>query len=155
MFICKFFIKLFKHIKYQKIINQAYKREQLISKISTVLGVQFKLDWIDRLYAVINPNIKDGQYNPEQIYEFDVNGNLYNNEWITKWVMERMNIVRDFITTQNLFEVIEYDIRDLGNLNYLIVFQSITLSPVLRYAKYAVIELGIILCILLGLWIWL
>ena len=96
MFLYKFFRKLFQHLKYQRIIKEAYEREQLIAKISLLLGVQFKLDWVNRLYAVVNPNIKDGKYNPEQIYEFDFDGNPYNNEWVTKWVMERMGILRNF-----------------------------------------------------------
>lgn len=147
MFIYKFVVNLFRHIKYQRIISDAYKREQLIAKISTLLGVQFKLDWIKRLYAVINPNIKDGKYDPEQIYEFDTDGNLYNNEWITKWVMGRMNILRNFIQTENMFEVLEYKIRDLGDLNYLIIFQPITLTPLLKSIKGAVFEFIVLLII--------
>ena len=153
MFLYKFFRKLFQHLKYQRIIKEAYEREQLIAKISLLLGVQFKLDWINRLYAVVNPNIKDGKYNPEQIYEFDFEGNPYNNEWVTKWVMERMGILRNFLQTANLFDVLEYKIKDLGNLNYLIVFQPITLTFLLKSIRPAIIELLIIILLIL-LWVW-
>ena len=153
MFLYKFFRKLFQHLKYQRIIKDAYEREQLIAKISLLLGTQFKLDWINRLYAVINPNIKDGKYNPEQIYEFDFDGNPYNNEWVTKWVMERMGILRNFLQTANLFDVLEYKIKDLGNLNYLIVFQPITLTFLLKSIRPAIIELLIIILLIL-LWAW-
>ena len=153
MFLYKFFRKLFQHLKYQRIIKEAYEREQLIAKISLLLGVQFKLDWINRLYAVVNPNIKDGKYNPEQIYEFDFDGNPYNNEWVTKWVMERMGILRNFLQTANLFDVLEYKIKDLGNLNYLIIFQPITLTFLLKSILPAIIELLIIILLIL-LWVW-
>ena len=153
MFLYKFFRKLFQHLKYQRIIKEAYEREQLIAKISLLLGVQFKLDWINRLYAVVNPNIKDGKYNPEQIYEFDFDGNPYNNEWVTKWVMERMGVLRNFLQTANLFDVLEYKIKDLGNLNYLIVFQPITLTFLLKSIRPAIIELIIIILLIL-LWVW-
>lgn len=153
MFLYKFFRKLFQHLKYQRIIKEAYEREQLIAKISLLLGTQFKLDWINRLYAVVNPNIKDGKYNPEQIYEFDFEGNPYNNEWVTKWVMERMGILRNFLQTANLFDVLEYKIKDLGNLNYLIVFQPITLTFLLKSIRPAIIELLIIILLIL-LWVW-
>ena len=153
MFLYKFFRKLFQHLKYQRIIKEAYEREQLIAKISLLLGVQFKLDWVNRLYAVINPNIKDGKSNPEQIYEFDFDGNPYNNEWVTKWVMERMGILRNFLQTANLFDVLEYKIKDLGNLNYLIIFQPITLTFLLKSIRPAIIELLIIILLIL-LWIW-
>ena len=153
MFLYKFFRKLFQHLKYQRIIKEAYEREQLIAKISLLLGVQFKLDWINRLYAVVNPNIKDGKYNPEQIYEFDFDGNPYNNEWVTKWVMERMGILRNFLQTANLFDVLEYKIKDLGNLNYLVIFQPITLTFLLKSIRPAIIELLIIILLIL-LWVW-
>lgn len=153
MFLYKFFRKLFQHLKYQRIIKEAYEREQLIAKISLLLGVQFKLDWVNRLYAVVNPNIKDGKYNPEQIYEFDFDGNPYNNEWVTKWVMERMGILRNFLQTANLFDVLEYKIKDLGNLNYLIIFQPITLTFLLKSIRPAIIELLIIILLIL-LWVW-
>ena len=153
MFLYKFFRKLFQHLKYQRIIKEAYEREQLIAKISLLLGVQFKLDWVNRLYAVVNPNIKDGKYNPEQIYEFDFDGNPYNNEWVTKWVMERMGILRNFLQTANLFDVLEYKIKDLGNLNYLIIFQPITLTFLLKSILPAIIELLIIILLIL-LWVW-
>ena len=153
MFLYKFFRKLFQHLKYQRIIKEAYEREQLIAKISLLLGVQFKLDWINRLYAVVNPNIKDGKYNPEQIYEFDFDGNPYNNEWVTKWVMERMGVLRNFLQTANLFDVLEYKIKDLGNLNYLIIFQPITLTFLLKSIRPAIIELLIIILLIL-LWVW-
>ena len=153
MFLYKFFRKLFQHLKYQRIIKEAYEREQLIAKISLLLGVQFKLDWINRLYAVVNPNIKDGKYNPEQIYEFDFDSNPYNNEWVTKWVMERMGILRNFLQTANLFDVLEYKIKDLGNLNYLIIFQPITLTFLLKSIRPAIIELLIIILLIL-LWVW-
>lgn len=153
MFLYKFFRKLSQHLKYQRIIKEAYEREQLIAKISLLLGVQFKLDWINRLYAVVNPNIKDGKYNPEQIYEFDFDGNPYNNEWVTKWVMERMGILRNFLQTANLFDVLEYKIKDLGNLNYLIIFQPITLTFLLKSIRPAIIELLIIILLIL-LWVW-
>ena len=153
MFLYKFFRKLFQHLKYQRIIKEAYEREQLIAKISLLLGVQFKLDWINRLYAVVNPNIKDGKYKQEQIYEFDFDGNPYNNEWVTKWVMERMGVLRNFLQTANLFDVLEYKIKDLGNLNYLIVFQPITLTFLLKSIRPAIIELLIIILLIL-LWVW-
>ena len=155
MFLYKFFRNLFQHLKYHRIIKAAYEKEELIAKISTLLGVQFKLDWISRLYAVINPNIKDGKYNPDQIYEFDIQGNPYNNEWVTKWVMERLNILRNFMQTENLFDVLEYKIKDLGNLNYLIIFQPVTLDPVFKSIKPALIELVILLSIGIGLWVYL
>lgn len=147
MFIYKFFKNLFRHIKYQRIIDSAYQNEMLIARISTLLGVQFKLDWIKRLYAVINPNIKDGKYNPEQIYEFDFNSTPDNTEWVTKWIMERLQILQNFMQTSNLFDVIEYHIKDLDNYNYLVVFQSITLAPLLKSIKWAVLELAILVSI--------
>ena len=122
-------------------INEAYEREQLIAKISTLMGVQFKRDNIGRVYAVINPNIKDGKYDPSQVFEFRAEGGIDTTEWVNKWLMERFTILNNFVTTENLFDVLQYEIKELGNSTYLVIIQPITLPPLLRSLKYLLFEL--------------
>ena len=53
------FIKnLLLNIKYTKILRKIYKDEGLLEKFSKLFGVEFKIDWVGRIYTVINPNIK-------------------------------------------------------------------------------------------------
>ena len=145
MFLWKFVRNLYQHLKYNRIIRNVYEDEQVILKISTLLGVQFKRDWVNRLYAVINPQIKDGKYDPEQIVEFDFDGNPDNTEWVTKWIAERYQILQSFIASKNLFEILLYDIKPLENLNYLVTFTPITLPILLKSIKPAMIELLVII----------
>jgi len=145
LFLFKTLKQLIRHRKYNKIINTVYEEEEVIAKISTLLGVQFRRDWVNRLYAVINPNIKDGKYDPEQIVEFDFDGNPNNTEWVTKWIAERYQILLSFVSSKNLFEILQYNIQPLGGLNYLVTFTPITLPPLLKYAKYALLELCVII----------
>lgn len=145
LFLFKTLKQFIQHRKYSKIINKVCDEEQIIAKLSTAVGSQFKVDWVGRLYTVINPNIKDGKYNPEQVYEFDFDGDPNNTQWVEKWIMERFNLISNFIRTENLFEVFTYEIRPLEDYNYLVILQPITLQPLLKSAKYALLELCVII----------
>lgn len=129
------------HKKYSKIINKAIDDDQIVAKISTLLGVQFKRDWVGRIYAIINPNIKDGKYNPEQVYEFNFNGDPDNTQYIEEWAFSRMQLVKNFIHTENLFELFEYDITHVGDYNYLVVLTPLTWKPLMKRFKNMIWEL--------------
>lgn len=142
MYIYRFIRGFFENRKYQKILHRAYEEEELIRKMSYMLGSQLSVDWIGRLYTVINPNIRDGKYNPEQIYEINVDGDANNSEYVLRWIMQKLDMVRGFITNNNLFDMLTYKFEPLGNDNYLLIIQPITLQPLLRNAKRALYELA-------------
>lgn len=146
----RFFAYLIKNIKYTRLLNKIYNSENLLENLSQLFGVTFKKDWIGRVYAVINPNIQDGKYNPStQIFEYRENG-LDNTTYIHNWIMERMNVAEQFIQTQNLFDILTYNIKKLDQYdNYLFIIQPITLSDCLEYSK----KFSIILIIILLLFI--
>ena len=98
-----------------------------------MFGVQFKKDWIGRLYAVINPNISTPLN--DQVFEYNERG-LDNKTYIEKWIMDRMNVLNEFILSHNLFDVLTYNIKKLDNYdNYLFVIQPITLKDCLKWSK--------------------
>lgn len=110
-----------------KILNRIYEEENLIHNLSGILGVNVKKDWIGRLYAVINPNIQDMKLDiSTQIFEYDENG-LTNKSYVEKWLMDRMVLAESFINTQELFDVLTYEIRKIDDYdNYLLILTPIT-----------------------------
>ena len=147
----KFFAYLIKNIKYTRLLNKIYKNENLLENLSNLFGVAFKKDWVGRIYAVINPNIQDGKYSPTtQIFEYGENG-LDNTTYVHNWIMERMNVAEKFIQTQNLFDILTYNIKKLDQYdNYLFIIQPITLEDCLEYSKKFGIVLTILLSIIIG-----
>lgn len=144
MFLTKFFIKLAKNIRYQRILNNAYDQDQTIVKLSYALGTQVQRDWIGRLYAVVNPAIRDGKFDQSQAFEY-TQGGYDTTEHAKEWVMSRLLVVENLIKAENLFDVLAYDFKRLDeNGNYLIMFYPITLPPVFKAAHWAMWEIGII-----------
>lgn len=141
MFITRFFKRLIDNIRYQKILNKVYKEEEVIAKVSTILGTQFYKDWIGRLYGVVNPAIKDGQWDNQQAFEYTTEG-YDTTEHMKQWLMGRMQLLENFIQVNNLFDVLSFDIKRLdSNGNYLFMLYPITLPDTLKSAKQAAWEI--------------
>lgn len=133
MIIFNFFKYLYIHLKYYNIIKKVYKEESFIDKLSQMFNIKFKKDWIGRLYAVINPNISTPL--GDQVFEYNEKG-LDNKTYIEKWVMDRMNVLNEFIQSNNLFDVLTYNIKKLDDYdNYLFIIQPITLDDCLKWTK--------------------
>lgn len=130
--------------KYQKILNKVYEDDQIIAKLSFALGSQFHRDWIGRLYTVINPAIKDGKYDYTQVYEYVQEG-YDTTEHVQQWAVERLSAIQTVIQTNNLFDILSFNIKKLDNEgNYLFVVYPVTLPEVLDTWKVAAIQAGII-----------
>jgi hypothetical protein len=62
--------------------------------------------------------------------------------------MQRLNIAANFIQTNNLFDLLTYDIKRLDEYdNYLLIIEPITLNDCLKYTKYFGILLALLLVI--------
>lgn len=130
--------------KYQKILDKVYEDDQIIAKLSFALGSQFRRDWIGRLYTVINPAIKDGRYDYTQVYEYTQEG-YDTTEHMQQWIAERLTAIEAVIQTNNLFDVLTFNIKKLDDEgNYLFVVYPVTLPDVLDNWKGAAIQTGLI-----------
>lgn len=144
----RFLKYLILNIKYYRILSKVYKEENLLHNLSALLKVEFRKDWIGRIYAVFNPNIQDGMYDPNrQIYEYDENG-LTNRPYVEAYIMSQLNIAKQFIQANNLFDLLTYKIEKIDdNDNYLFIMQPIILDDCFKYTKYFSIMVGLLLII--------
>lgn len=128
------------NIKYCKILNNVYKNENLLENLSALFKVQFRKDWIGRVYAVFNPHIQDGIFNPNnQIYEYTEQG-LVNDAYVEAYILNQLNIAKQFIRANNLFDLLTYRLKKLDdNDNYLFIMEPITWSDCKRYTKIFII----------------
>lgn len=149
---------LVEHIKLQKIIKQIIKSENLLANLSKLFStenytVNFKQDWIGRIYAVVNPIAQDPQ---SRIFEYDEKG-VNIKSFVNKWIMERMIAANNFIVNNNLFEVLTYEITQLDDdYNFLFVLTPISwldLSKSIKLNVYITIPLLImaIICLIIFL----
>jgi hypothetical protein len=141
------FIKyLWQHFKYVKLLNKIYKNENLLENLSKLFGSTFKKDWIGRVYTIINPYLIEDEidYN-KQIFEYNENG-LDNTVYIESYIMTKLNIAKQFIRANNLFDLLSYKIDKIDdNGNYLFIIQPITTFDFIKWSKIFAIVYGIIL----------
>lgn len=122
--------------KYSRLLRKIYQEEDLLPHLSELFGATFRIDWIGRVYAVLNPNIRDGKWDPEsQVFEMTDDG-LNNDAYVEKWIMDRLNVAKGFIRVNNLFDLLSYEIRPLDDYgNYLFIFKPITLDDAVGSVK--------------------
>lgn len=144
----KFIKNLILNIKYTKLLKQIYKDENLLQKFSQLFSTEFRLDWVGRIYTVINPNILKDKFDVNtQIFEYGENG-FTNEPYIEKYIMTKFNLVKDFIMANNLFDLLTYEIKRLDEYdNYLFVIKPITFDECKKWTKIFGIVYGLLLVI--------
>ena len=130
------FISLIKnaylHIKYSRILRKAMQEDKVEEGLGKLFeGVTFRRDWGGRVYAVLNPFIVNGKYDPTAVVVDEQTGSW--EAWMEDWVMQRLVAAQAFIRANNLFELLTYDLRQIDDSgNWLLVLSPITLQPLLR-----------------------
>lgn len=125
-----FIRNLINYVKIKRIINAVIKEENLLNNLSQLFStenyiVNFKQDWIGRIYAVLNPVVQDPQ---ARIFEYDTNGTNIKS-FVNKWVIEHMIAADNFVKNHELFDILIYDLKQIDN-NYNFLF---TLTPISWY----------------------
>jgi hypothetical protein len=123
------FIKdIIEHVKILKIIKAVIKEENLLENLSSLFSkgdykVNFKRDWIGRIYALINPVIADPG---SRIFEYDNNGTNINS-FVNKWVLEHMIAASNFVKNNGLFDILTYEIKQIDDdYNFLFILTPIS-----------------------------
>ena len=105
MVIYNFFKNLLLNRKYTKIIKSVYKDDDMLNKLSQLFGSEFRIDWVGRIYTVLNPNIVDDKLDVNtQIFEYGENG-LSNSVYLERYIMTKLNMIKDFVIANNLFDL--------------------------------------------------
>ena len=146
MIFYKFIKNLILNTKYSKIIRKVYKEDDMINKLSQLFDTEFRMDWVGRLYCVINPNIIENKFDINtQVFEYGENG-LNNNVYIEKYIMTKLNAIKDFVIANNLFDLLTYHIEKLDEYdNYLFVIEPITFQDCKKWTKIFLIVYSILI----------
>lgn len=136
MILFKFLKYFILNFKYTRILKNVYKDENLLLKFSQLFGTEFRMDWVGRIYTVINPNVIKEQFDTNtQIFEYGENG-FSNTVYIEHWIMTKLNAAQNFIMANNLFDLLTYEIKRLDNYdNYLFIIKPITFDDCIKWTK--------------------
>lgn len=138
---------LITHIKIHKIIKAVVKNENLLENLSNVfstnnLKVNFKMDWIGRIYAVLNPVAADPS---GRIFEYDTSGTNIKS-FVHKWIMDRMIAVDRLVKNHELFDIVTYDIQQIdSDYNFLVTFTPISWDDLKKHLKISGYIMGSLL----------
>jgi len=115
---------LVRYIKDYNIISDTLYSEQFKKVLKRYLNINFKKDWIGRLYGVMNPHIDiDGKLNfNNTIIEIDDN-NTNDSEYVKTWIYKQMDLIGSLFKINKLYDYISCDIERIDHYdNFLIIF---------------------------------
>lgn len=123
------------YFKIKKLLLKIYDGEKIEKNLSKIFGVECKRDWVGRLYMVVNPvlqNIEDG--GNTLIFDRD------DNVMIEGWVMKNLELIRNFVVNNSMFDLLTYSIEKIDDdNNYLIIFKNIYFDDMMRIVKWSVV----------------
>lgn len=142
--------------KYNKILNKVYKDESILENIEKTYGLKLECAWFGRLYAVLNPIIKNEKLNYENMIMELNDGRVSASEYMEKVVFEMLFQIKQFIVEKELFDMVMYKVTKLDNYgNFLFVLEPIPYEDFVYNFKKTLKCLGIISIILIvGLIAW-
>lgn len=102
-------------------IGKVLYSEAFRSILAQYLNVRhLRKDRIGRLYCVVNPNLNaSGVFDINMIiYELDAHGLQYSNQqYIEKWLLDRMRLVQDLFKQRALFSELTFKTSHVGPSN--------------------------------------
>lgn len=131
------------YFKIQKMLKAIYHNENLTKNLSQVFGVPCNEDWVGRLYMLVNPVLQN--------VESDGNTIIYDhndNRMVEAWVMKNLELSRNFVTENQLFDIMTYSITKYDDDdNYLVVFKNIFFDDVVRIVKWLGVGVGVLIMV--------
>lgn len=118
------------HRKTKKLISDVFYGDDFRHVLNTYLNMDVDVDWLGRLYGVINPNVDiDGNFNASNVI-IEIDGERTNtDEYVKTWLMKQLNLMGQLFKMKNLYSYITMDIDHIGPINhdnYLVVFDIVT-----------------------------
>ena len=159
--------KIFKTYKITKKLKKIYKEDDIVDKLTYITNINFKVDWVGRIYGIFNPLINI----PLNERVFDDN-KMLSIDFVNKYLLERVDITSKFITEQTLFDYLTLENVILDNQNSLIIITPMNLyedeildnksndnikisKKFKKELKYSVLEILLFLVSVIGLIYWL
>lgn len=118
----------FCYMKDWRLVEESLHGEGFRSLLKHYLKMDSRIDWLGRVYGVVNPAINEKG-------EFDYNGmvfeldgvNTNNKTWVENWLYKQMILVNNIFDVQKtgFFDIISANVKHVGPENadnYLIVF---------------------------------
>lgn len=120
------------YIRIQNLLRRIYAEEKIPENLSQTFGVECKVDWVGRLYMLLNPILQNMETGGNTLV-FDKD----NKVLVEEWVMKNLELIRNFVVNNSLFDMLTYTIeRYDDDDNYLVVFKNIYFDDFMKICKW-------------------
>ena len=131
----------FCYIKDWRLVEESLHGNGFRSLLKHYLKMDSRIDWLGRVYGVVNPAINEkGEFDYNGMV-FELNGvNTNNKTWVEHWLYKQMILVNNIFDVQKtgFFDIIDANVKHVGPENadnYLIVFDIASRKEMVRRWK--------------------
>ena len=128
----------FCYIKDWRLVEESLHGDGFRSLLKHYLKMDSRIDWLGRVYGVVNPAINEkGEFDYNGMV-FELNGvNTNNQTWVENWLYKQMILINNIFDVQKtgFFDIIDANVKHVGPENadnYLIVFDIASRKEMVR-----------------------
>ena len=136
----------FCYIKDWRLVEESLHGDGFHSLLKHYLKMDSRIDWLGRVYGVVNPAINEkGEFDYNGMV-FELNGvNTNNKTWVENWLYKQMILVNNIFDVQKtgFFDIIDANVKHVGPENadnYLIVFDIASRKEMVRRWKRVILQ---------------
>ena len=136
----------FCYIKDWRLVEESLHGDGFRSLLKHYLKMDPRIDWLGRVYGVVNPAINEkGEFDYNGMV-FELNGvNTNNQTWVENWLYKQMILVNNIFDVQKtgFFDIIDANVKHVGPENadnYLIVFDIASRKEMVRRWKRVILQ---------------
>ena len=136
----------FCYIKDWRLVEESLHGDGFRSLLKHYLKMDSRIDWLGRVYGVVNPAINEkGEFDYNGMV-FELNGvNTNNKTWVENWLYKQIILVNNIFDVQKtgFFDIIDANVKHVGPENadnYLIVFDIASRKEMVRRWKRVLLQ---------------
>lgn len=142
---------LYNYLKDKHYVGDTFHSKEFIFVLNKYLKTNMKIDWIGRVYGIVNPNIdSNGNFDISSII-MEIDGeNTNNNEYVKNWVYKQMGLIQHLFKLNKMYDYISIDFEHVGPIemdNYLVVFDIASRQLFTQALKSVLLHLFVLCCI--------
>lgn len=116
------------YIQDRKLVLESLHSDAFKRILKSYLKMNAKIDWLGRVYGIVNPAINEKGEVDFNSMVFEIDGiNTNNNTWVENWLYKQMILVENVFNLEKtgFFDMISVDIHHVGPKNadnFLVIF---------------------------------
>lgn len=129
----------YKYIKDYHYVADTFYSDAFKTVLKKYLNIDVDVDWLGRLYGVINPLIDiNGKININNMVIVLDGENTNNNDQVQYWAHKQLMLIAELFKIEKLYDYIDLEFKHVGPENadnYLLIFDIVSRKLFSKYWK--------------------